>query len=452
MPTKPARWNLVSLVIIITCGLFYLVIWNNAPLVTNDTGSYVEFARDLQDGKIDALQGRTPGYPLLLVIANSIEPTQRLFIIQLVLYLLSVFLLTVFLNDAGLPYPYTLLFLTFCLIPPSVGNTAYMLTETLCIFFIATGSFALFWGLKNNNRFTLAVSGIAFACSALVRPTYQLLFVMLTALLFLAFWVFRDARKKLAVAALSIFLASVIILGGYSLYNRQHFGYFGTTPMLGMNLSNRTVRVIERLPDQYKDVRELLIASRDQELVKRNSSHTGLTYLWGSTLTDLERITGLSGKDLSNYMLTLNLTLIREAPLEYVVEVSRAMATYWMPASTEVSNFDSSMLQFLWMLVHFVTVFAFFVILFITFGIAFILWRFPFEARDSLYRLIKPYRGWLLPFLISVSIIFYTMLISTMMDVGNPRFRTSTDLLMFLVIVVGAYVLNQLSSSPKSSE
>jgi len=429
--------------------VFYSIIWRNAPFVAGDTSGYVEVATDLRDGKLDELHDRTPGYPILLLATNSLEPSPILFLTQLSLYLLSVFLLVVFLNDLGISKQFTLLFLLLSLIPPSVVNTVYMLTETFTTFFLVVGTVTLFWWFKNGKKLAIILSGMSFAFSALIRPTYQFLFIVLGGIFLISLLFLHAERKKIVLAIISLFLSSCLVLGGFSLYNRQHFHYFGLTPMLGFNLSTRTVRVIERLPDQYKDVRELLIKSRDSDLIARNSSHTGGMYIW-QTIPDLQRITGLNKVDLSNYMLRLNLILIEKAPLEYIVEVTKSIATYWLPSSTDISNFNSRAIQLLWTVVHFVIVTSFFVVFFLVLSLLTFIWFFPIELKRLISNLITPFSRLFAPFFISILIIIYTVLISTMVEVGNPRYRTPTDLLIFFALTLGAYFLSQIHSQSKS--
>jgi hypothetical protein len=437
------NFNFSCILILIFAGVLYSIIWKNAPFETSDTRGYIEVAADLRDGKLDELHDRAPGYPLLLLVTNSLEPSRMLFLTQLSLYLLSVLVFVLFMNGAGIAKRFTLLFMLLSLIPPSVVNTAYMLTETLAAFLIALGAVALFWWFRNGRTPVVIVSGLAFALSALVRPAYQLLFVMLTGMLLLFLVFTRNGRRRIAVAAVSIFLSSCLVLGGYSLYNRQSFDFFGVSPMLGFNLSTKTVRVIERLPDEYKDIRELLIRSRDGELTARGGSHTGVMFIW-RTIPDLQRLTGLSKVELSGYMLRLNLLLIREAPLEYAVEVSRSLSTYWLPSSTDLSNFNSRAIQLLWATIHFTVVFLFFAVSVSLLGLWAIMRRLPAEIRNRISDLVEPFRHLFLPFLISISIVVYATLVSTMVEAGLPRYRTPTDLLMFFALTTGMYFVAQV--------
>jgi len=446
---RSIHFNLLCVLIVVFAGVFYAMIWKNAPFETPDTQGYVEVAADLRDGRLDELHDRAPGYPVLLLATNSLEPSWTLFLTQLSLYLLSVLLLAVLLDSLGISKRFTLLFMLVSLIPPNVVNTAYMLTETLATFLVATGAMALFWWFRSGKTPALIISAAAFAFSALVRPTYQLLFVMLTGVLLACALFSRDGRKRMVVAAVSIFLSSCLALGGFSLINRQNSDYFGVSPMLGFNLSTKTVRVIERLPDEYKGIRELLIRSRDSDLIARDGSHTGVMYIW-QTIPELQRLTGLSKAELSNQMLKLNLLLIREAPLEYVVEVARSMSTYWLPSSTDISNFNSREIQFLWVIIHYTTVVLFFFVSILIFSFLVIIRGLPIEIRDRVRRLVEPFRQLFLPFIVSISIIVYTMLISTMVEAGSPRYRTPTDLLMFFAVAMGLYIVTQVGPRSKS--
>ena len=449
MSRNSIKFNFLCIILIVCAGVFYSIIWKNAPLEASDTSGYVEVAADLQDGRLDELHDRAPGYPILLLATNSLEPSRALFLTQLSFYLLSVLLLVVFLNHARIPKRITLLFLLLSLLPPSVVNTAYMLTETFATFFITIGAIALFWWFGNGRIPAIIISGIAFAFSALVRPTYQLLFIMLTGVLLLLLLFSRKGRRKIAVAAISIFFSSCLVLGGYSWFNSRSFDYFGVSPMLGFNLSTKTVRVIERLPDEYKAVRELLINARNNDLLAGNSSRTGVMYIW-QTIPDLQELTGLDKVALSDYMLRLNLLLIRKAPLEYAVEVSRSLSTYWLPSSTDISNFNSRAVQSLWAIIHFAVVALFFSVSVLVFSLLAIIRRLPVEIKNRILNLIEPFRHLLLLFFISISIIVYNMLVSTMVEVGAPRYRTPTDLLMFFALALGGYFVTRIGSRSKS--
>ncbi len=440
---KSINFNYLCLLIIIFAGVFYSIIWKNAPFVHGDTAGYVEVAADLRDGKLDKLHVRSIGYPILLLKTNSLSPTRRLFLTQLSLYFFSVFLLTAFLNNLGISKQFTLLFLLLSLIPSNVVRTVYILTETFTTFFIVVGTVSLFWYIRRGKILAIIISGIAFAFSALVRPTYQLLFVSLTGILLIFLLFSHEDRKRIIIAAISMILSSCLVLGGYSWQNLQNFGYFGLSPILGISLSSRTVRVIDKLPEQYKDVREILIKER-RRLDEKGIYHYHTALIVWHTLPDLQRVTGLNWVELNNYLLKMNLLLIREAPLEYLVEVSRAITTYWLPSTKDISNFNSGTLKVFWGIVHFIIIAIFFSVSALIFSLLLLIWRLPGKIKHQIANLIAPFHHLWFPFFISISIIVYTMLVSTMIENGDTRFRTPTDLLMFFALTIGVYFFTQL--------
>lgn len=440
---KSVNFNFFCLLIIITAGVFYSIIWENAPFVTSDTSAYVEVAADLRDGKLDELHVRTIGYPLLLLVACSLEPTRRLFIIQLSLYLFSVFLLLTTLNKLRIAKQFTLIFLLLSLIPPSVVYTTYILAETFTTFLIVTGAVSLFWYVRSGKIPAVIISGVMLAFSAIVRPASQLLFVALTGTLLIFSLFSHIGRKRIIIAAISLTFLSCLILGGYSWYNVRHFGYFGLSPIRGFYLSTRTVRVIDKLPDEYKDVREILIKESNRLIVEGIYHYHTDIVVW-NTFPELQRATGLNFVGLDNYLLKMNLLLIKKAPLEYLTEVGRAVTTYWLPSTTDVSNFNSGIIQIIWGIIHFITIIIFFSVTTLIFSLLLLTWYLPIKVKRHLSSLIKPYRYLLFPFFISISIIIYNMLVSTFVTSGLARFRVPTDLLIFFALTIGVYFFAQI--------
>jgi len=442
---------IIALLITITfSGLIYISVWRNAPVYANDSISYFEVMEDLKDGSLDNLHDRTPGYPLLLLITNSrIGKTNRtLFIAQIVGYLTSVFLLSILLNHLGVRNGAIWIFVILSLIPSGIVVTTFILSESLTLSLLVTGVVSLlFWfllELKRARFLLIIISGFAFGISALVRPTYQLIFFVVSSILIVFYLIDRKNRDFL-FAAVTIFSMSLVIIGAFYVNNYLRHGFFGITPLLGFNLSTRTVNVIEELPDEFSNVREILLKYRDEDLVKNQSSHKGYMYIW-SALTDLQKLTNLEKPELSFFMLKLNLLLIKQSPLEYLAEVSRSIATYWFPFSPQMSNFNSRNLQLIWSVIHFAVVAALILVLTLLFSIFIIIQNLPVKLRKRLQPEIEQPEIVILAFLIPLTIVLYTMFISSMVDVGNPRHRTPSDLFVFFIIILGFQLLYKFRS------
>ena len=66
--------------------------------------------------------------------------------------------------------------------------------------------------------------------------------------------------------------------------NYSKFNFFGIYPMTGFNLSTRTVRFLERLPDEYAAEREALIRARcNADLIARGGRSCGAFVLLDSS-------------------------------------------------------------------------------------------------------------------------------------------------------------------------
>ena len=175
--------------------------------------------------------------------------------------------------------------------------------------------------------------------------------------------------------------------------------------------------------------------------MKRASIHTGAQTIW-HVREELAAATGLSTPELSSYLLRMNLALIRIAPLEYLQEVARSMAGYWFPPATPLASMHSSALRWLWGALHAAVTGVFFLQLAVLAGVG------VFEASKRIAgardRALVPWAGasafQALAFVLAGAIVFYTMLLSTFLDIGDPRQRRPTDVLVVFLCILGAHV------------
>jgi hypothetical protein len=437
----------------------YGLLWPHAPVMAGDSPSYLAVARDLSDGTIDRLHDRGPGYPLLLAALGSAErPGRAVFYVTLLLHLVSVWVLGAVLSAAGVGPAALAVFCVLMLLPPSVESSAYVMTETPAQFLLVIAfACVLFWvrgsrpasrempprrDTRRGRGWLLAIAAVAIGAAALTRPTYQALapaFAIVLTLLALAAGP-AFAWRRAVTAGLALIVGAAVILGGYAAANRSATGYFGITPMMGVNLSTRTVTVIERLPDDYAAAREILIKMRDAQLVKPGSSHTGYSYIHDAR-PELARLTGLETQELSAYILRLNLWLIRAAPLQYLEEVARALGPYWFPSARELAIMDSRRLQFAWVSVHFALIGLFALQCIVMSGTALLQISRRLLGTDG-----GTVRAWLdahlvesVAYVLAAVIVFYTMTLSCMFDVGDTRQRVPTDVFITFMTVLGGH-------------
>lgn len=436
----PRKAAFVLVGLFLAAAATYSFLWPNTPEIANDSGQYMRTAVDLSDGTIDRLSERPPMLPLLIYATNSqIKPSKTFWFAQLFFYFMSLWLLSALLYSFEFSVQAIYVFIAFMLLPFNIESAGYLMTENLAQFFLVATVFGIVRWLQSEKISYIAVATLALSLSVLTRATYQALPVVLV--LFLGF-IFVLFRKRVGLpcnlrsAALIFFIGTTVVVGGYAYMNFVKFGYLGVTHLLGYNLSNKTVPYLEKLPEDYADMREYLIVARDKELIKRGSSHTATQFIWSLGPDEIEKKLGLSSPDAARYMLKLNLTLIAAAPMGYLNAVVEAMARYWLPSSSPLANMNSKSLQLLWNVFQLAMVFLFFLELIVLFAA---------QASETSRRIFsKEFRGLAvfenlsilsLAYLLSLTIIFYTFAITCLVDVGDPRQRAGDGLLIFATII-----------------
>jgi hypothetical protein len=439
---------------------FYMTVWPYAPVMVPDSPGYLALAHDLSDLSLDRIHTRAPGYPAFLVLSGATEfPNRTLFFASLLLHFTAIWLLASLLCDAGMKVLTVILFGLVLLLPPYVEPAAYVLSENLAEAMLVIAFVGLIFWLRDKKTIWIVLSSIAVASAALTRPTYQALALTLASSLAVIKYLFSRLPLKweqvMKASSILIFV-SVSIHGSYALINYQKFGYFGVAPRLGLTLSTKTWRFIERLPDEYASIKEILIEARNTQLVQHNGEHDGSMSVWAA-VPELRKVTGLEDHLLSAHMFKLNMLLIQSAPLHYVREVVWAFGTYWFPSSTILANFDSRVIQLLWAALHFVLISVFAVTLALLAGIAvflFTCWSWSHDGTkldgklEHGLRLIQSNAFMLV---MASTIVIYTSAVSCLVEVGNPRYRVPTDSLIIFVIFIGTNIWRQLIELSRSN-
>ena len=341
---------------------------------------------------------------------------------------------------AGLKARTISIFSLILLLPPYVEPAAYLLSEVLAeVLLVAAMTSFYLWYLRKQPAW-IVLTSIAIGCVALTRPAYQLLAIAIVVYLITIRFLLPAAPltwKKVGAASLMLVTGSVLIVGGYAFYNLKTFGHFTVTPKFGLSLSLKTVRVVERLPDEYAAIREVLVKSRNEEML-RDPSHRGSMYIWAA-VPALTQLTGLTQAELSGYMLRLNLHLIWQAPLTYLQEVAWAFAYYWFPASGELANFGSRIFQSIWALTQFCVMAALGTnLIFLVGAVSLIILCLPCAGhRVRFDEVLDQGAGQGVLYGLVGTIIAYTALISCLFEVGDPRYRVSTDPLILFMVFIG---------------
>jgi hypothetical protein len=396
----------------------YGVLWRNAPFRDTDTTDYLTAAHAIAHGDFSIEQPRTPGLPLFFLLVG----TGRLFFfVSLLLHLVAVALLALVMRSAGVRPSFVRLFVLVSMLPPLVQKDAYLLTEGLFEFLMVAGVAGL-W-LARSSAPKLLLSGLAFALASITRPQNQLLPVVISALIVLYFgW-----KPGIRYAAF-LLLPSVVLVGGLIANNYFRFHDANLTYTLGYHFGTRTVDLFDDIPDPQ--VRNIMVAARNQAYADHSRSVYWTTHF---TRHALMQATGKSPAALARYMLGIHLYLIRTHPLAYLEEVGRGLVHIWFPEVARPTNRPAPVY-----LISILTQGT----LTILFWLTFVVW-----AGLSLASLFMPIPNWLPdPFLrwmyaVFMTAILYTALVCTAIDMGEPRYRTTVDLAILFVIVVGVNFL-----------
>lgn len=451
----PPRVFVVCAILFVAALAFYATAWRGAQVIDGDSPQYMEVARDLADFRLDTLHDRTLGYPLLLALTGSFDhPTWALLVVSLVLHFASAWLLAVLLHAGGVPDRWLLAFCVVLALPPLAEPAAWVMTENLAQFGLVAAVAGLVFGLVRSRARWVAVAGLSIGCLGLTRPVYLLLAPALSAVFvcasFARGWT-AAARRTTRTAAAVLLVASGLVLAAMSAFNGVRFGYLGITPLAGFHLTTKVTTFIERLPPEYAAVREVLVRERDKEITARGGTHTGTQTIWRSK-DELMAMTGLTKPELSAYLLRMDLALIRRAPIEYLQEVGRSMALYWFPAPTPAAAFGSTALRWLWTLLHVAILAGFFLEAVVLIGVG----AFRLSVRGHGAGLLVPWLGitaaqaW--AYAVAGAVVVYTALLTCFLDIGEPRQRRPTDVLLVFLVVLGAWVWRRAVARASTDE
>jgi hypothetical protein len=443
-------------VVLSVLGLFaialvvYALVWRQAPVMTLDSPSYMRLARDIKHLTLSRLQERTPGFPLFLILTGSENgPTRLLFYSSLLVHFATIGILAYLLDILAVPRLLTALFLVISLLPPYVEPAAYVMTETLSQFLIVVACVALvFWLARKRNVFLVLFSAAAMS-AAFVRPTFQALAPFLAMCAVLCFVMRCTVRMSIRRLLISLGVAVLIpmsSLAAYAYVNYLKFEYFGTSSMGAFTASVKTVSFIEELPDQYADIRDILLKYRDTELLKPFSDHTAQMTAWRA-VGELRRHYGNNERTVVTRLADADWYLIKHKPMSYLIECMKSLAVYWLPNEVLLSNGGSGILRAIWAVLQ-LAVIGFFILqgaAVCGFGL---IWLSLLAAkRSSLPRLNRRLQLSVCAYVMGSGLIAYTAAISCFLGTGIPRLRTPSELLIIATSVIGCVIWSDIRCS-----
>ena len=226
----------------------YTLQWRAAPYLLSDTPGYMSLAGDMKHLTLTQMHGRTPGFPLFLLLTGADQgPTRFFYYASLALHFSAVLLLAFLLLLFRVPRIGIALFLVVASTPPFVEWAAQMSTEILSEFLIVLAFVLLVAWLATRRASILAGYAVAMLWAAFTRPTFQAATVLVWFCLFAChyFGLLRISPLRLAVSMGLTVVISMASLGLYSAANYLKFGYFGTSIFPAYAVSHKVVGVLE---------------------------------------------------------------------------------------------------------------------------------------------------------------------------------------------------------------
>ncbi len=416
---RVARLEWPSLAVLVSASLIAGFGWGWKTRPMGDSGSYRQAARIIFGGW-HQLTDRTPGYPFLLWITGSTHgETHLLFVVQLALHMITVFVVVRLANRAGVPAPGRVAIAILLVLPPEMVLVVSSGSEALAQFLLVVAFWAVVRWCSDRRAELLVIGGLAFGLLGWVTP----------AMAFLALPVAGMVAIVLRRSGQQWWRASTVVLPAMALVvvllvvNAVRFDSPDLTPLTGWYLGSRTSLYVQRLPSTYEPARSILIAERNRELLEGDAVDAP-NYSF-AVRTRLARKLHMTSRQLDDYMLRLNLRLIVSHPLEYVTAVSQSIPRYVDVDSEPGVAVLGRVSAWIMQAIHMVLALVFFGVAAVVAGLA---WTRRLRPRDAVI------------WAFGSAVAAYGLLSATMLETGTVRLRVPFDPILVLMLVSGCYV------------
>jgi len=302
-----------------------------------DSGDYIELANLILKGDVIGYHGaRTPGYSLFLALLGNNH--WLVVIVQNILGLLSLYLIYDFSKQWVSVRMAVVVGLVLSSYLPFVFYDFAILTESLSAFLLVY----LIWYLnkvdffkKKNTYSVYTVIGLLSAGLFLVRPFFIYLPILMVAFILLTH--FSNIKNRM-LPLLVLMGIPFLTLASWNSFNKLNTGVFMTSSYEGINLTQVGTSFYEKLPEEYKIEKEILLKHRKETIATKQDNAYPMT-VWFAR-EELKTITGLDDLELSLRLKKMSQNLLLDNPIDYSQQAFVSFYKFFGAENTLLWNVD----------------------------------------------------------------------------------------------------------------
>ncbi len=284
-----------------------------------DSEGYLDLAKRLINFDLAGYTGeRSPGYPLLLALANLSNPA--IVTIQFFIGMINLCVIYQICILLGMNKKHSeMLTLAICLYIPAIFFEYAILSETMTLLFMSLLFYLVLKILKSDKGKITNYLLLALTCGILVliKPFYIFVGPILAILIYIS--------KKKIILASSIFLFPTIIFLSWSTVNFVNTGYFTSTTFYGFNLAQNCVNFAENTSEEYKEIGETYAKYREAN----DTTDLEIAMTIWQAYPELQARTGLSFPDLSKKLFDYSIVTIKMNMADYAKQVFISWRDFW---------------------------------------------------------------------------------------------------------------------------
>ncbi|RZJ76210.1 MAG: hypothetical protein EOO45_03025 [Flavobacterium sp.] len=316
--------------------------YDSVTLYKDSTG-YIELAKLISGNGLAGYNGeRTPGYPLLIVIAGN-----SLFLTVLIQFALGI-VTTI--------YQYKSLLITgvgkriaivASLVFGSLLHVLFyetsILTESFTLFVMTLGIYFTLDGFfsENKNFKNTMVVGFFMGCLVLIKP----FFIFIPFLIYGLYTLKYFSLKTVINRRIAVLVFPLIVFLGWSYVNKVNTGYFVSTTFFGVNIAQNCVSFAEKSPEEFKLIRDIYVKHRTE--VQLNNGDLSMT-IWEAHDELLEK-TGMSSPELSYELAKFGKATINKNPVDYSKQVFVSWFEFWRTSfDNQTLNSANPVFKYIW--------------------------------------------------------------------------------------------------------